>query len=151
MSNANAFTLRPLERSPSSTSANALEGAFRVHLSHRELQKLNVSSGDRVRLQTAADFKGYAVAWEMSPKNAMNKPIAKVTDLLREQYGLSLNDPVFIEKSTDSAKPLKSCEVGLSDALASTTMPCSTEELLFWARHALGRVSHFNSSWCYVL
>ena len=139
MSTGVAFALRPLERNPLSASGNALEGAFRVYLSQREQKSLGLANGDLVRLRTSAGFKGYAVAWLASQTNPGNKPIAKVTDLLREQYGLSLNDPIFVDKANDAWKPLKSIEVGLPDS--ADLKFASNEELLYWVRHALGRVS----------
>ncbi|KAH7401016.1 P-loop containing nucleoside triphosphate hydrolase protein [Phaeosphaeria sp. MPI-PUGE-AT-0046c] len=135
MSAATAFALRPLERNPISASGNALEGAFRVYLSQRDQKSLSLTNGDLVRLSTSTGFKGYAVAWLASQTNPGNKPIAKVTDLLREQYGLSLNDPVFVDKASDSWKPLKSIEVSVPEAAEEKFN--STEELLYWVRHAL--------------
>jgi AAA family ATPase len=134
------FALRPLERNPLSASGNALEGAFRVYLSQREQKTLSLTNGDLVRLKTSAGFKGYAVAWLASQTNPGTKPIAKVTDLLREQYSLSLNDPVFVDKATDSWKPLKSIEVSVPESAEQKFT--STEELLYWVRHALGRMCH---------
>jgi AAA family ATPase len=139
MSPATSYTLRPLERNPPSIPSNALEGgAFRVHLSQKELKSLGLVNGDCVRLSTAAGFKGYGVAWLASQTNPGNKPIAKVSDFLREQYELSLNDPVFIEK-VDSWKPLKSIEISLADAQNQTAKFSSNEQLLYWLRHTLGR------------
>jgi AAA family ATPase len=139
MSTGTAFALRPLERNPLSASGNALEGAFRVYLSQREQKPLGLVNGDLVRLKTSAGFKGYAVAWLASQTNPGNKPIAKVTDLLREQYGLSLNDPVFVDKATDAWKPLKSIDISFPESADQKF--ASNDELLYWVRHALGRVS----------
>ncbi|CAN9101426.1 unnamed protein product [Alternaria sp. RS040] len=137
MSPATSYTLRPLERNPPSIPGNALEGgAFRVHLSQKELKALGLVNGDCIRLSTAAGFKGHGVAWLASQTNPGNKPIAKVTDLLREQYNLSLNDPVFIEK-VDSWKPLKSIEIDLADAQNQIARFSSNEQLLYWLRHTL--------------
>lgn len=139
MSSAPFFTLRPLERNPPSTPSNALEGAFRVHLSQKEIKNLGLINGDHVRLKTSAGFKGYGVAWTATQTNPGNKPIAKVTDLLRERYGLSLNDPTQIEKVDDSLKPLKSVEVRLPDSTDSVASQLSPEEVLYWVRYAMGR------------
>jgi AAA family ATPase len=140
MSTATAFALRPLERNPLSASGNALEGAFRIYLSQREQKTLGLVNGDLVRLRTSAGFRGYAVAWLASQTNPGNKPIAKVTDLLREQYGLSLNDPVFVDKAGDAWRPLKFIHVSIPESAEPKFT--SNEELLYWVRHALGRVSH---------
>lgn len=149
MSTATAFALRPLERNPLSASGNALEGAFRVYLSQRDQKSLSLANGDLVRLSTSAGFKGYAVAWLASQTNPGNKPIAKVTDLLREQYGLSLNDPVVVDKAIDSWKPLKAIEVSVPEGAEQKFT--STEELLYWVRHALGKVDLFNFDYCTIL
>jgi AAA family ATPase len=140
MSAGTAFALRPLERNPLTAAGNALEGAFRVYLSQREQKSLGLTNGDLVRLRTSTSFKGYAVAWLASQTNAATKPIAKVTDLLREQYDLSLNDQVFVEKAPDAWRPLKSIEVGLPES--AELKFTSTEELVYWIRHALGRGCH---------
>lgn len=145
MSAGTAFALRPLERNPLSAAGNALEGAFRVHLTQKEQKGLALANGDLVRLKTAAGFKGYAVAWAATQTNPGNKAIAKVTDLLREQYALSLNDPVFIEKATDAWKPLKSIEISCPTTSDTASKFSSNEELIYWARYALGRVSHINT------
>lgn len=132
-----AFTLRPLERNPPSTPGNALEAAFRVHLSPKELRNHRLTNGDLIRLNTLAGFKGYGIAWTAAGTNPANKPIAKVTDLLKEQCGLSLNDPVFVEKATDSWKPLASVRISYPDDIEPSAKFSSTQELLYWARYAL--------------
>lgn len=132
-----AFTLRPLERNPPSTPGNALEAAFRVHLSPKELRNHRLTNGDLIRLKTLAGFKGYGIAWTAAGTNPANKPIAKVTDLLKEQCGLSLNDPVFVEKATDSWKPLASVSISYPEDIEPSSKFSSTEELLYWARYAL--------------
>ncbi|KAF3007427.1 AAA+-type ATPase [Curvularia kusanoi] len=133
-----AFTLRPLERNPPSTPGNALEGAFRVHLSPRELRDHRLTPGDLIRLKTLAGFKGYGIAWTAAgTTNPAKKPIAKVTDLLKEQCNLSLNDPVFIEKASDSWKPLTSVRIAYQEDVGSDAKFPSTDELLYWARYAL--------------
>jgi AAA family ATPase len=92
-----------------------------------------------VRLKTSAGYKGYAIAWLASSPNPGNKAIAKVTDLLREQYGLSLNDPIFVEQAPDAWKSLKSIELSLSEMTENKFT--SKEELISWAQYALGRNS----------
>lgn len=134
-----AYALRPLERPPPSTPSDALEGAFRVHLSQKDLKNLGLSSGDLVRLRTADCFKGYAVAWLATQTNAGGKPIAKVSDFLRAHYHLELTDRVLIDKVVDSLKPLRSIEVGFSQPSDQRASFSSAEELIFWVRYALGR------------
>jgi AAA family ATPase len=132
-----AFTLRPLERNPPSTPGNALEGAFRVHLSQKELRNHRLTNGDLIRLKTAAGFKGYGIAWTAAGTNPANKPIAKVTDLLKEQCGLSLNDPVWIEKASDAWKPLTTVQIAYPEDLDEDAKFTTTDQLLYWARYAL--------------
>ncbi|KAJ4382050.1 AAA+-type ATPase [Didymella sp. IMI 355093] len=132
-----AFTLRPLERNPPSTPGNALEGAFRVHLAAKELRDHRLTNGDLIRLKTATSFKGYGIAWTAAGTNPAKKPIAKVTDLLREEYGLSLNDPTWIEKATDSWKPLASVQIAYQESVEKDARFSTTDELLYWARYAL--------------
>jgi AAA family ATPase len=76
------------------------------------------------------------VAWLASQTNPGNKAIAKVTDLLREQYGLTLDDPVFVDKASDCWKPLKTIEISVPESAQQKFT--SNEELLYWIRHALG-------------
>ncbi|KAJ4341720.1 AAA+-type ATPase [Ascochyta clinopodiicola] len=132
-----AFTLRPLERNPPSTPGNALEAAFRVHVSPKELRNHRLTNGDLIRLKTLAGFKGYGIAWTAAGTNPANKPIAKVTDLLKEQCNLSLNDAVWIERATDSWKPLTSVQIAYPEGLEQDAKFPSTDELLYWARYAL--------------
>jgi AAA family ATPase len=138
MTAATAFTLRPLERN---IPHSALEGAFRVHLSIKELKSLGLSQGDLIRLSTSDGPKGLAIAWTASQTNPGNKPIAKVTELLKEKYALSLNDRVFVEKVSDEWQPIDSVDISLGDSSESIAKYGSTEELLHWVRYALGRVS----------
>lgn len=145
MSAATAYVLRPLERNPPSTPGDALEGAFRIHLSQKELKSHGLTNGDLVRLYAPDGFKGYAVAWPASQTNPGNKPIAKVTDVLRDQYQLALTDPVTIEKGTTSAKPLRCIQVSLAQPSVQSPRFCSTDEFLYWVRPALGRASQRNS------
>ncbi|KAF2281544.1 AAA-domain-containing protein [Westerdykella ornata] len=131
------FTLRPLERNPPGT---LLEGAFRVHLPIKELKALKLSTGDLIRIVTQNGPKGIAIAWLANQTNPGNKPIAKVTDLLRDKYGLSItNDRIAIEKvenADDEWIPIKTIEVGFESG-GSPSGYSSTEDLLFWTRQAL--------------
>lgn len=135
MTTAPSFSLRPLERN---TPHEALEGAFRVHLSPKDLKILGVLNGEAIRItSTSTGVQGFAVAWNAASTNPGNKLIAKVTDLLREKYGLHLQESVIIEKAVHSWKPIESMQIKLvksEDKIKFKT----TEELLHWARYALG-------------
>ena len=149
MSTVTIFALRPLERNAPSTPSNTLEGSFRVHLAQKELRQLGLSNGDLVHIKTSAGFKGYGVAWTASQTNPGNKAIAKVSDILREQYQLPLNDPVFIEKAPQVLKPLKAVCVALPDSSDDATNFSSRDELLYWVRHALGSVGQLYVVCCH--
>jgi len=135
MTAAPSFSLRPLERN---TPHEALEGAFRVHLSPKDLKSLGVVNGEAIRItSTSTGIQGFAVAWNAASTNPGNKLIAKVTDLLREKYGLHLQESVIIEKAAHSWKPIESMQVKLVKSEDKNKFK-STEELLHWARYALG-------------
>jgi AAA family ATPase len=133
-----AFTIRPLERK---TPDNALEGAFRVHISDKDLKALNLSRGDLVRLNLSDGPRGFGIAWNATQTNPGNKPIAKVTDLLKDKYGLTLQDRPFIEKSNESWKAIDSVEVSFNGDAESLSKFGTSEELLYWARYALGKMT----------
>ncbi|KAF2687151.1 AAA-domain-containing protein [Lentithecium fluviatile CBS 122367] len=110
MATTTAFTLRPLERTANSN--NLDQTSFRIHLSLKELKNLGLSAGDLIRVNTASkEFCGYAIAWPAQQTNPGNKPIAKISDLLREKYELNLTDSVFLEKVNHSSMPLASIVV----------------------------------------
>jgi AAA family ATPase len=138
----NAFTLRPLERVPP---GDMLEGAFRVHLALKDLKEIKVTNGDLVRLSTPEGPKGIAIAWLAVTAKPNNKPIAKVTDLLKAKLGINLNDKVFIDKVVDEDwRPITSIELSLHDPQEDLSGYSSTEDFLFWTRNALGgTVQHF--------
>jgi AAA family ATPase len=134
---ATGYALRPLERSPANAS---LKEGFRVHLSEKELKNLGLTNGDLIRLSsTAQAFNGFAVAWLAKQTNPGNKPIAKTSDLLREEYKLKLTDYIFIEKATESWKPIDCVQVSWVQAADALSKYSSSEELSFWIRNALSR------------
>jgi AAA family ATPase len=143
MSTDTAYPVRPFARSVSSIPENDLESAFRVHV-NQELRRLGLANGDLIRLRTSSGFKGYATAWQAS--QLQKSPHVNVHEFLRERYGLPLKDPVFIEKAADSWKPLKAIEVSSSASAEHLAKFSSTEELSFWVRCALGKVSRSISS-----
>ncbi|KAF2644763.1 AAA-domain-containing protein [Massarina eburnea CBS 473.64] len=131
---ATAFALRPLERTPANQTLN--EG-FRVHISTKELRNLSLASGDLIRLSTANGFLGFAVAWPANQTNPANKPIAKISDLLRDEYRLTLSDNIFIEKATDAWKPVESIHISCPDASSKYS---SMEKLTHWVSNALEKL-----------
>jgi AAA family ATPase len=134
-----AFSVRPLTGSVGGDQDKDLDGgAFRVHIS-QALTPLGFANGDLVRLRTSSGFKGYAIAWQA--KTLHKSHHVNVHDYLREQYKLSLKDPVFIEKAVDFWKPLKVIAVRPSAHVEDLAKFSSTEELAFWARYALGKLN----------
>lgn len=133
-----AFTIRPLERK---TPDNALEGAFRVHISDKDLKALTLSRGDLLRLSLADGPRGFGIAWNAVQTNPGNKPIAKVTDLLRDKYGLTLQDRPFIEKANEHWKAIDSVEISFIGDAETLSRFGTSEELLYWARYALGKMT----------
>ncbi|KAF2019665.1 cell division cycle protein 48 [Aaosphaeria arxii CBS 175.79] len=129
------FTLRPTERSPP---GNLLEGSFRVQIAPKEFKSFGFSNGEIIRLSSVASgARGFAAAWLGSQTNAGNKPIAKVSDLLREKYGLSLHEPTVIERATEPLKPIEFIEVSYPENATAVGSYESTEELLHWIRCSL--------------
>ncbi|KAF2006899.1 AAA-domain-containing protein [Amniculicola lignicola CBS 123094] len=129
------FSLRPLERNTPST---ALEGAFRVHISMKELKALGLANGDLVHLKTSNGSQGLAVAWlAASANNPGNKFVAKVTDLWREKYGLSLQDRVTIEKANAVWKSIDSLEISYPESAGPDAGHGSPETLIFRATSVL--------------
>lgn len=133
------FTLRPLERTSGSSSLD--QTTFRVHLSAKELKNLGLVAGDRVRLSTPRGFHGFALAWLAQQTNPGNKPIVKVSDVLREKYDLILTDAVFIEKFTEAPRPVVSVEVTFSRTSEALGKYSSNEKLVSCTESALGTES----------
>ena len=140
MSTDTAFSVRPQIDSLGNGQDKDLDGAFRVHIS-QALTPLGLENGDLIRLRTSSGFKGYAIAWQAKLHKSRH---VNVHEFLREQCNLSLKDQVFIEKVVDSWKPLKSIVVRPVH-VEDLTKFSSTEELAFWARCALGKLSRFAS------
>jgi AAA family ATPase len=132
------FTLRPLERR---MPVSALEGGFRVQLSIRDLKALGLETGDLCRLSSPGGA-GLAIAWLSQDANSSNqtKRIAKVTDLLRETYGFTLQDRISIEKANEPWERADTVFITPSDPEQSLASYESPDELEQWASYALGEV-----------
>jgi AAA family ATPase len=145
MAAATAYTLRPLERSTTSLD----QGAFRVHFSTRELKNLGFTSGDLIRITTSKGFHGYAVAWPAQQTNPGNKPIARMADVLREQYELNLTDTVCFEKANDDSKPLASIAIRFAQG-SDVLCRYSAEELNRCLEFALGNTKLLSSAYAFL-
>jgi AAA family ATPase len=128
-----SYTLRPLDRDH----GTLLEGAFRVHLTTKELKALKVVPGDLVNVTGLEGPKGCAIAWQVAGQqtNPGTKPIAKVSKLLRDKYDLFQNDRILIEKVEQEWRPIIAINIGLPDSPEGFS---SHEDFLFWCRQALG-------------
>jgi len=135
MATPQSYTLRPLERR---IPLSSLEGGFRVHLANKELKNLGLHVGDLCRIWDASGKSGFAVAWNAQETNPSKRPIAKVTELLREKYGFGLTEPVFIEKVTDHFRKVDVVTVSLEDPSQPFGSYESARELQNWASFALG-------------
>lgn len=137
MTVATPFTLRPLERTAASSTLD--QASFRVHLSVKELRNLGLIAGDRIRLTTLRGFHGYAVAWLAQQTNPGNKPVVKVSDVLREKFDLVLTDAIFIEKVADPPKPVHSVQVSFSQTSDALGKYADHDELVLFTKSALGQ------------
>ena len=94
MADAPSFTVRPLL--PSS----ALDGAFRVHISPKDLELLGLKAGDICRLSSPDGTTGVGIAWRSTDQNAKPQvhPV-KLTDTLRDAFGFKLGNQLTIQKT----------------------------------------------------
>ena len=137
MTAATPFTLRPLERASASSSLD--QASFRAHLSTKELKNLSLAAGERIRLTTPRGFHGLAVAWPAQQTNPGNKPIVKVSDLLREKYDLILTDAIFVEKVNQAPTAVTSVQVSFSHTSEALKKYADNDELALFTKTALGR------------
>ncbi|GAM84172.1 hypothetical protein ANO11243_021650 [Dothideomycetidae sp. 11243] len=89
------FTVRPLPR------GNTIDGAFRVHISSKDLENLNIKPGDVCRIRTAEGATGSGIAWRSTdPITKTNTHPIKLTDTLRDAFNLKLGNIVTVTKSS---------------------------------------------------
>lgn len=94
MGDSPSFTVRPL---PPST---ALDGAFRVHITVKDLELLGLKAGELCQLSSADGSTGVGIAWRSTDLNVKPgvHPI-KVTDTLRDAYGFKLGNQLTLQKA----------------------------------------------------
>ncbi len=135
MGDAHLFTLRPLARQ---TNNATLDGAFRVHLSLRDLKALSLEPGDLCRLSVPDGPSTLGFVWLSQDANTNNpKPIAKITDTLKDAYNLNFQDRVLVEKAENSlmrADRVYVTEVGHASNSSSKE---EMSELEYWAGQSL--------------
>lgn len=89
------FTVRPLAR------GIGLEGAFRVHITSKELDALGLKSGELCHLCTAEGNTGTGIACRSDepPTKHASHPI-KLTDAFRDAFNIKLGNIVTVTKAT---------------------------------------------------
>jgi len=91
------FVVRPLPRGAS------LEGAFRVHISSKDLDSLRIRPGELCQLITADGTTGTGIAWRsIEPNTKANTHPIKVTDTLRDAFNFKLGNELTISKSSST-------------------------------------------------
>jgi AAA family ATPase len=133
---ATIFTLRPMER----TVNHLDQSAFRVQLGIKELKNLGLTAGDLVKIHSSKGFHGYAIAWLAQQTNPGNKPIAKISDVLREKYEMNLTDGVSFEKANEPSTPLQAITIRFSQDCEVLKKCNSAEELQFCVAKSLCRL-----------
>lgn len=110
------YSLRPFRPSGSGSPSGdslPLEGGFRVYFSSVDLVQFKLRPGQLCELKSGENSY-LGVAWKSTEADNNQGRFVKVTDTLREFYGLQLKDKVFIS-SYGGALPLAS-EVTICDA-----------------------------------
>jgi len=89
------FTVRPLPR------GSSLEGAFRVQISTKDLETLELRPGDLCQLTTAEGTTGTGIAWRSTePTTKTNMHPVKLTDTFRDAFNFKLGNSVVIKKTS---------------------------------------------------
>ncbi|KAF2115670.1 P-loop containing nucleoside triphosphate hydrolase protein [Lophiotrema nucula] len=118
------FALRPQDHGSS---------PYRIYMVKRELESLGLSNGDLISLSLSGVTKGFGIAWTVVQQNVAKNRIAKVSDQLRDRYGLSLKEQYSIEKANDEWTPIESINVSFVGSSSTRS-----SDLLEWTRVALG-------------
>ncbi|KAK4991143.1 AAA+-type ATPase [Elasticomyces elasticus] len=85
------FVVRPL---PSTTAS--LDGAFRIHLTTRDLDALSLKAGDYCQVTCPVRGPlGLAIAWRAADPKIQNHPV-KISDALRDAFSLKLGDKIML-------------------------------------------------------
>jgi len=138
------FKLRPL---PGNGTGLLDQAAFHVHISKQELSNLGLDKGGVIRLSTSRGFVGLALASLDYQTGTGNRPLAKVTDALREKYQLDLKDQVEIQRIDEPKCQLTSITVSFQSSL-ETPSKFPSDVLELSTRAALGM---FTLLYCHFL
>lgn len=131
--------LRPIEGT--APQDGALEGAFRVHVAQNELKERGLVIGDFCLLATEDTRRwGSGVVWPTANTTGKNNAVhAKVSELFRSHYGLTLQDRLTITKSEDRRLHADAIYVSrVDDARPSI----SAESTKFFVTYALSKFQH---------
>ena len=130
-SNSRDFVVRPLQ-------STGLDGAFRVHVPPEALERLNLKVGELCTISTAAgDAFGYGITWRATDKmgNSPKARPAKMTDMLRNAYGIKEGSHVTLEKV--NAEVIHAEKVTLMDVTPTEYMDghgAEVEDDKWWGR-----------------
>lgn len=146
MADSPLYHLRPHGRAVQSAT---LEGAFRVHIPPKELRELSLETGQLCQLKTQANKLGLAFAWPFSDSQTnSNRRVVKITDTVKDVFGLTYQDRVTITKSPEE---LRHADRVLIADVTQDTPPLTAderEEIEFWATHALGEFGQKHKPIC---
>ena len=135
MSDSHLFSLRPYVR-PAGTPT--LEGAFRVHVAPKELKALGLEAGDLCSLNISDSTAGLGFIWPSYDNNAVTpKRIAKISDVLKDTYGLNYQDKVTISKVDDGLQRADTVYVTEVGDRCLGQKDLELEEIQFWASNYL--------------
>ena len=135
MSDSHLFSLRPHVRPAGSPS---LEGAFRIHVSPKEMKALGLEAGDLCNLTISDSTVGLGFIWPSHDNNAVTpKRIAKISDVLKDNYGLNYQDKVTISKADDGLQRADTVYVTEVGEGCGGHNDLELEEIQFWASNYL--------------
>lgn len=136
MTTAPIFNLRPLERREPD---GLLDGAFRIHISIKEIKGLGIEAGGSCQIKSSNGIVGVGVAWpSVDTGGSGAKRIVKVSDFFRGLYGFNLQDRVSISECTVEDIPIESIEVAPVNEEQPLEEFSTPEELQHRVRTVLG-------------
>ena len=140
MSDSHIYSLRPFVRPAGNPT---LDGAFRVHVAPKELKALGLEAGDLCSLNVSDSNAGLGFIWPSFDNSSVTpKRIAKISDLLKDTYGLNYQDRVTISKVEDGLQRTGTVYVTEIGEGLSSSNDLGVEEMQFWASNCLCTVVH---------
>lgn len=148
MSDSHVYSLRPLVRSAGNPT---LEGAFRIHVAPKELKALGLEAGDLCSLNVSDSSAGLGFIWPSYDNNSVTpKRIAKISDLLKDAYGLNYQDKVTISKVEDGLQRIDTVYVTEVGEGLSASNELEGDEIQFWTSNSLCTVAPLDQMITYV-